>query len=266
MSNKKRFYIAVDLEGVACVVGSGGGLSESANYQFARLQGTREANAAAKALFDCGAEEVIIWDNHGTGVNLDYDLIDERCTILLGNGIRTRFAEIDDTYGGVLFIGYHAYDTIRATLSHTYSSHDFQYQKINGKQVGEFHIDAAFAGRHGVPPIFIASDDVCVAQAKEAFPGIVTVETKKSLAWNGAHSKHPKKVCDEIYEKVKEAHAKASELKPFSFKEPIEYEVRFKHLSTAQNSTLRDINNNLFERIDPFTRRGVLARPEDIFG
>ena len=51
-----KFYIAVDCEGPACVVGEPGkGLGSGENYRFACLQATREANAAARALFDAGA-------------------------------------------------------------------------------------------------------------------------------------------------------------------------------------------------------------------
>ena len=88
----KKYYIAVDCEGVACAVGARGeGLGTGKNYEFACLQATREANAAAKALFDAGAEEVMIWDAHGRGVNLQYDLLDKRCRILLGAGHKGRF-------------------------------------------------------------------------------------------------------------------------------------------------------------------------------
>ena len=53
----EAYYIAIDMEGVACVVGTPGeGLSSSsANRDFAAREALREANAAARALFDCGA-------------------------------------------------------------------------------------------------------------------------------------------------------------------------------------------------------------------
>lgn len=38
----RKFVVAVDLEGLACVVGAyGRGLAESRDYEFAALQGTR---------------------------------------------------------------------------------------------------------------------------------------------------------------------------------------------------------------------------------
>ncbi|HBR31364.1 MAG: M55 family metallopeptidase [Eubacteriales bacterium] len=264
---RKKFYISVDLEGMACVVGAyGKGLSpDTPNYQFACLQGTREANAAATALFDSGADEVYVWDCHAMGVNLDYDKLDKRCSIVMGSGMRKRFPDIDESFGGIVFLGYHAYDTSEATLAHVYSSATFQYQKINGKDVGEMQVDALIAGRYGVPPIFCAGDNYCVAQAKESFDGIVTVETKKALAWNSCISKHPIKCCEEIYEGVKKAAAEADKMKPYTVGEPFEYEVRYKRIEYAQGCTYRDINNNLFERTDAYTRKGLIMKPEHIF-
>lgn len=264
---RKKFYVSVDLEGLACVVGANGqGLAAGTpNYPFACLQGTREANAAVTALFDAGAEEVYLWDCHGTGVNLDYDKLDKRCKIVLGAGSRKRFPAIDESFGGIVFIGYHAYDTQDATLAHVYSSATYQHQKINGELVGELQIDASIAGKYGVPPIFCASDDVCVAQAKESFFGIITIETKKALAWNSCISKHPQQCCDEIYEGVKKAAMIAEELNPYTIPEPFEYEVRYKRIEAAQGCTYRDIENKLFERTDAYTRKGLLRMPEHIF-
>ena len=98
MNKNKRYYIALDLEGVACTIGSPGqGLAQgSVGLEYAALQGTREANAAAKALFDNGAEEVWVWDCHGTGYNLKYDLLDKRCKIVMGAGSGKRFPGIED--------------------------------------------------------------------------------------------------------------------------------------------------------------------------
>lgn len=264
---KKKYYISVDLEGVACVVGTyGQGLmAGTPNYPFACLEGTREANAAATALFECGADEVYVWDCHCTGINLDYDKLDKRCKIVIGAGSRKRFPDIDKDFAGVVFIGYHAYDTPDATLAHVYSSATFQYQKINGRDVGEMQIDAAIAGKYGVPPIFAAGDNICIAQARESFKGIVTVETKKALAWNCCISKHPQQCCEEIYEGVKKAAQNAENIPPYVIPEPFEYEVRYKRIEGAQGCTFRDIHNRLFERVDAYTRRGMMQSPEQIF-
>jgi len=119
-----KYVIAVDCEGPACVVGKpGGSLNDApAQYEFARRQATAEASAAARGLFAAGATQVIVWDNHGGGVNLVYDELDERCDIF--NGVHAlRLAMLDETFAGLLFIGYHARDnTVAAPLAHTFNS------------------------------------------------------------------------------------------------------------------------------------------------
>ena len=164
----EAYYIGIDMEGAACVVGTPGeGLSYgSANAAFAAREVLQEANAAARALFDCGAQRVILWDNHGGGVNFDYHQVDPRCEIALGR-FHTRFPGIDESFAGILFIGYHASASTKdAALSHTYSSKTYQYYRINGRDVGEMEIDAAFAGRYGVPVLFASSDEAGAAQAR----------------------------------------------------------------------------------------------------
>ena len=65
-----KYCVSVDCEGVACAVGVPGvGLGDGGSYAFACREAAREADAAARALFDAGAERVIVWDSHGTGVN-----------------------------------------------------------------------------------------------------------------------------------------------------------------------------------------------------
>ncbi|MEG1742607.1 MAG: M55 family metallopeptidase, partial [Clostridia bacterium] len=209
--------------------------------------------------------EVYIWDNHGTGCNLDYNALDPRVKIVMGAGSKKRFPCIDSDFSGVLFIGYHAYDVPYATLAHVYSSSTYQYQKINDDFVGEMQIDAAIAGEYNVPVIFASSDDICISQAKESFKNIVTVETKKSLAWNSCISKHPKAVVGEIYEKVKIAAQNAANCNPFRINGPFKYEVRFKRTEYAVGCQLRNPDNTPFELPDAYTRRGILENPAHIF-
>ncbi|MEJ2199938.1 MAG: M55 family metallopeptidase, partial [Desulfuromonadaceae bacterium] len=130
--------IAVDCDGPACVVGEPGkALSNSRDMVFAREQATRETDAAARALFDCGAKKVVVWDNHGFGANLVFDQLDRRCEVLLGTGFDRRFPFLDETYTGVLMIGYHAMEgTPGAVLAHTYSPGAYRAIRVNGQTVG----------------------------------------------------------------------------------------------------------------------------------
>ena len=256
-----KFVIAVDCEGVACAVGSpGGSLNSSRDLEFAKLQATREADAAARGLFEAGAEQVIVWDNHNGSLNLHYDLLDERCDIALGVGFEHRFPGIDDSFSGVAFIGYHAMDnTIDGVMCHTFSSTSYQWKKVNGQEVGEMAIDGAVAGERGVPVVFCASDDKGTAEASCFFDGIETVATKQGMGWNAAVSKHPKRAVSEIYETIQKVVPKLDGCKPFTFESPLTLEIRYKRLEAAQSAS-RGFKRG--ERIDPYTVRHQLESIE----
>ena len=259
-----KFAIGVDCEGVACGVGSpGASLNSSRNLEFALLQATREADAAARGLFEAGAEQVVVWDNHNGSLNLSYDLLDSRCDIALGVGFEHRWPGVDESFDGVLFVGYHSMDnTIDGVMCHSFSSATYQYMKVNGVEVGEMQIDAAVAGEIGVPPIFTSSDDRAVAEASRFFPGIQTVTTKEGKGWNAAVSKHPQRAIDEIFEGAKEVAGKCGSMTPFTFGSPIEFEIRYKRLESAQSAS-RGYKKG--ERLDPYTVRHRFDRITDYY-
>ncbi len=262
---RMKYVVSVDAEGLACVVGAAGGTLNDArdNYEFAKKQGAREADAAARALFDSGATEVVIIDAHGSGVNYHYDLIDKRCDIQLGSGAGARLPAVTPESAGLLLVGYHAMDnTADAVIAHSYSSMTYQSMKINGIEMGEIEIDSAFAGLRGVPTIFVSSDDKACIEAKKFLPWVETVQTKQSLGYNMAISKHPLRVLDEIYAGVKRAAARLSEMKPFTFKSPVTMEIRYKRIEGAQ---ARSRDKSGWERVDAYTIRKTAESITDIY-
>ena len=260
-----RFLIAVDLEGIACSYGVvGGSIEDSFNITFVRKQASLEADAAARALFDCGAEEVVVWDCHGRGCSLDYMAIDRRAKLAIGAGGDTRFPVIDG-YTGVLFIGYHAMaGTPKAAMAHTFNSKKFQRVWVNGVPVGEIAIDAMIAGEHGVPVIFVSSDDKGVAEAEAALPWAETCTTKQSLAMTRVISKHPAAVVEEIYEAVKRAVGRLSDMQLYRVRLPLELTLRYCRADECQASKIYDSQGQLFSFTDAFTRQGDLITCEEI--
>ncbi len=259
-----KFYVCVDCEGVACAVGSpGASINSSRDIEFAKKQATREADAAARGLFAAGAEQVIVWDNHDGSLNLHYDELDRRCDIALGVGFEHRLPGLDDSFAGVVFVGYHAMDnTVDGVIAHTFNSGVYQYMKVNDREVGEMAIDAACAGAHGVPVICAASDDKGVTESLEFFPGIETVTTKQALGWNFAISKHPLRVVDEIAAAAERAAAKTGELAPFRFDEPLSFEIRYKRIEAAEAAS-RGFKRGT--RVDPYSVRWELQTLSDYF-
>jgi D-amino peptidase len=230
-----RCIIGVDCDGQACVVGEPGlPMNDSSDYAFARRQATREADAAAKALLDGGAEQVIVWDNHGAGANLEFDRLDPRCEIALGAGFGRRWPGLTEQFDAVVMIGYHAMEgTPDGVLAHTYSPPAYRWIKANGQEVGEMALDAAVAGAFGVPLIFVASDEAGCEEARRQMPWVETVATKRGRGRHCAFSKHPTRAAEEIGAGVRRAVERLGEMQPFRFESPVEVEIRYKRLHQA---------------------------------
>ena len=265
----KKYLVAIDMEGVACAIGvpyEGISRGEGKNYAFAARQASREGCAAVDALFESGADEVIVWDAHGDGLNLDYEMFDKRCRFIQGGDMRMTKLSVFDNLSGVVFIGYHASDnTPDSILCHTYSMMNYTWNKINGEYVGEFEIDAALLGKKGAKAIFLSDDQFVTAQAKTACPWIETVTVKESSGFNSCVSMHPAAACDAIYEGVKNAVANLDTMKCYKIAEPFELTVCYKRAETAQLCHFRNPDGSAFGVVDAYTRQGTLSKIEDYF-
>lgn len=185
----KRVLLALDLEGVNYVVGEpyNGLERDTEQWQVARKQAVSEVNAAADALFDVGVEVVGLWDNHGSGNNVDPNALDPRITLISADPKKPRMYFADCNYDCICFFGYHTMEgTLGGVLAHTMSSKVVQYYKLNGNYIGEVDMDAYIAAAKGMPSRFFAGGDISCRQAKRAVSEIVTVATKTELSRNEA--------------------------------------------------------------------------------
>ena len=260
-----NYLICIDLEGCAGVHGAPADvLNNAGDYRFACEQAAREGAAAARALFDNGAERVVVWDNHSCGSNLSYDLFPDACEFLNGTMRIRRFSFLEKVHiDAALFVGYHSRDnTAEAVIAHTYSSMRYQYIKVNGAERGEIELDAYLLGEYGVPVVFVASDDKACAQARAFLPSCRVVETKQALAFNASLFRHPRRVAEAIYEGAAET-AKAFAANRADFPvatcaEPLDVEMRFKRLEYAQ-----DAEREGFERFEPYCVRQRFEKLRD---
>ena len=237
-----NYLIAVDLEGVHGVVGKPYEFSltrylgiprGSKEYAEAVAAATDEVNAVAKALFDAGATQVCVWDNHAGGGNLDFSKIDGRVTPLVpdSRSLRMQFLE-DYDFDGMLFLGYHTRaGSVDGVLSHTYNSREIHYIKINGKQVGEYDIDSRTCGAFGVPALFAAGDDAFCKQVTESTPFVQTAITKYAKGRHGAILREKKEVLQDIRDGAQRA--LKAQIKPVSFAFPLMIEIRYSEMELA---------------------------------
>ena len=83
-----KVYIQTDIEGVAgfCFFENRKDPSVENFHHRQRMRQllTDEVNAAVKAAFEAGADEVLVNDSHGSGYNILFEQLDPRCRIIHG--------------------------------------------------------------------------------------------------------------------------------------------------------------------------------------
>ncbi len=253
-----KIYISVDFEGGACIVGQPEmTLTVSKQYEFARKVMTGEANAAAEGAFQGGASEIIIDDNHGSGINLLYDELDPRARVFLGGPRPRRFQCLDETFSGMFLVGFHPMAGVeRGILSHSYSSVSIQNMWLNGRRIGEIGLTATLAGTLGVPVLLVTSCEEGVQEAKDQLGEMETVSTKKGFSRNCALSYTPPAAREMIREAARRAVENRSSVKPLVVEPPYELRTEFKFESYAERA------RPPAERIGP---RTIQVRGDDLF-
>lgn len=179
----KKIYVSVDMEGIGGIVSPNQvGVENNDLYREGRQLMAEEANAVIKGINE-GGGIAVIGDSHGDMLNIPIGMLKGDFLLACGSDKTLSMMDsIDDTFDGVIFIGYHGrFGTPFAIMDHTYSPSILYSFKINGKEVGEAEINAEVAGYFNVPVLMLSGDDTTVARAKQFFPTIETVETKKAL-------------------------------------------------------------------------------------
>lgn len=250
---KMKIYISVDMEGVVGVV-SGDQLSPTAfEYQRFREFMTNETNAAIEAAFSAGATEVVISDSHGNAENLLIEKLPKNVTLVRGFPRPLEMMEgIDDTFAGVIFLGYHASTTNpQGVRAHTFSSARLADVRLNNVPVTEGSFNAAVAGHFNVPVIMVSGDDAAVKEVTAALGPIEGAVVKWNYGFHSAKTMMPEAAYDLIREKVKTAVGRIKDFKPYKVKTPVQLDVRFKNYRPSELLSYLSI----VERIDSHTIR-----------
>ena len=218
-----KVYVQTDIEGIAGFCfrenrANTGVEGVQHRYRMYKLL-TNEVNAAVRAAFDEGAEEVIVNDNHGSGYNILFEELDERCRIVHGrNGSCGIWLPLlDESFDCMVQIGMHAMGaTKNAIIPHS------RWEVNDGAFfLSEGTMAAAIAGDMGVPSVMMAGDDKICAEFREKIPGIEQVQTKQALSCYQACSLIPKRSCQLIYEAARRGIARRGEIKPFVVQGPV---------------------------------------------
>ncbi len=231
MSGKKslKVFISVDMEGISGIVHGSQTGRDQAEYQKGRALMVADVNAAIEGILSLGEAEVVVSDAHGGMRNMQPEELHEAAVLVRGSPKPlTQMAGIDGSFDAAAFVGYHSKKgTQYGILSHTISGRAIDSITINGMEVGETAINAAIAGYHGVPLVFVAGDLAVTKEGEEVNPEIVTVAVKEAVSRTAAKCLNPKVARRLIKEGVAEALKKRDEIEPFAFDPPIEVTVKY---------------------------------------
>lgn len=231
------YLLSVDIEGISGIVSSNQGSMDSDEYERGRTLMTKEANAAARGVFDAGEDVVYITDGHGKMRNIKIEGLDERVELFSGRPkLLSQMEGLDEEIEGVGFIGYHSSAHSMGTLSHTYSGAVVDGVKIGRRKANEFIMNSYLAAQYDVPVFFLSGDSEVIREAKELYPDIRHVVTKYPTGRYSARCRHPSAVRQDLREKVEEAvsRAKGKVLEP----DDTDFKVKFKDAGKLDNVEL----------------------------
>lgn len=201
-----KVFISADMEGVAGIVHSEHTSRNGKEHDYARMLMTEEVNAAVTGALAAGAKEIVINDSHGTMRNIYPDKLRSEATLIMGSPKKLGMMEgISTSFDAALFVGYHTKMGAHGILNHTYSGRTIRSISINGKEFGEFGINALLAGEYQVPVVFVSGCNLLSKEAKGHIPEITCAEVKRTINRVTAENCHPRESCKRIEAGVKEA-------------------------------------------------------------
>ncbi len=219
-----KVYISADIEGVTGVVSwshAGRADGEHYDFPFARRMMTHDVNAAIRGARKAGAETIVVKDSHGNSKSLLIDELEPGVELISGHG--GGFQEygtdgmmegVDSGFDAALLVGYHGMaGTARGVMEHTITG-GIHHLWLNGNECGEIGLSVAAASRHGVPTLFLSSDEAGCAEFEALVAGGVTATVKNGLGRYMGKLLHPSVTGPLIESKVEEGLQKLSSFKP----------------------------------------------------
>ena len=223
-----KVYVQTDIEGVAgfCFFENRRSRDyEVINHRYRMYKLlTAEVNAAVKAAFDAGADEVVVNDSHGSGYNILFEELDSRCEIIHGRNCSGPhwLPLLDSSFDAMVLIGMHAMSGTACSIT----PHS-QWVVNDGEiYLSEGSMAAAIAGDLNVPTVMVSGDDKITAEVAAKIPGIAVALVKRALSPYQACSLVPKKACELIYEKVKAGLNNLSTISPYKIPGPLKLVLR----------------------------------------
>jgi D-amino peptidase len=231
-----KIYISADMEGVVGVVSNEQLSAAGFEYNLAREWMTQEVNVAVEAALDAGATEIVVSDSHGNGQNLLIDKLSPKVELVRSWPRPLMMMQgIDETFSGVLFIGYHtSTNNPQGVRAHTMSSALLTDIRLNQQSVSEAGINAAIAGHFNVPVIMVSGDDATIKEVSALLGDIEGAVVKWAYGFHSVKTLMPEAAHERIRVSVKTAIGRIQEFKPHKLDKPIQLDVSFKNYRPSE--------------------------------
>lgn len=256
-----KLFVSADIEGCAGLAIPAEAHKQEAVYQAFAREMTSEVLAACEAARDAGAAELVVKDGHGDASNIDPLQMPDYVRLIRGKSGHpyNMMWGIDETFDGVLYVGYHApAGNQEFSISHT-STGNSLYICLNGEYMSEFMLNTYTAASLGVPVLFLSGDEAICRLAKTLVPAMETAVTKRGTG--GATVCEPQGVVlERIRAGVRQALAGDIAACRVRLPEEFVYEVTFKDWKKAYQMSFYPG----MERVDTFTSRLVTRRWMDV--
>ncbi len=223
-----RIMVRCDIEGVSGVVSPAQAEPGAAEFDFGLRMFQSDLTACLDGLMRAGADEVVIYDEHYYGRNVDPVWLPHGVSVIAGKPpYRPDWAGgLDESFRGVVLLGFHSMCGSGELLHHTYEP-DIRELRINGVAVGEIGMEAAIAGDFGVPIVLVTADSAGAREARQLLPGVRTVAVKESLGENAGRCPPLPETAAAIRAAAEESVTAAPDIPPFRTQAPVRLEVSF---------------------------------------
>ena len=225
-----KIYISADIEGVTGVTNWSETRLNEPDHREAADQMTKEVDAACRGVNTRENIDIVVKDAHDSGRNIDHKLLPKNTKLIRGwsGSPFSMMQEIDESFDGVIFIGYHSPVTSGGNpLAHTMNSSVLEYIKLNGEILSEFRMNSYMASYFNIPVLFLSGDKAICDEARDLDKNIVSLAVKEGKG-NSTINIHPELALDMIKDGVERAMNSDFDGSNIDLPEKFELEIRYK--------------------------------------
>lgn len=235
---KLKILVMADMEGASGVVSrEHQARPDGWGYQEARRCLLSDVNAAVEGCLEGGAEEVVVFDMHFRGLNLNLNEIHPKARLIMGKPRKVYpLFRLSETFKGTIMIGYHAMaETEGGLLSHTY---DYSIKKLylNEVLMGEIGMEGAITGYHKVPLAMISGDSKAIEEGESLFPNFEKAVVKYAINEHSALCLPLPVTKNIIKESTQKAVERIAEFEPYIASPPYTIKVEFFDISATEKA------------------------------